>query len=137
MRAVTLSRGNGRELKTFLMKGNLVEIAVAFVMGAAFSRVVGAFTDRIVSPLVAKIFGLPDLTQLWTFGEVVNGLSTGSVGAFLAVLLDSIIVGFVMFLVVKAYDKSQAAKAEAPVEEPAAPAEDMPLLTEIRDSLRR
>jgi len=119
------------------MKGNLVEIAVAFVMGAAFSRVVDAFTDRIVSPLIAKIFGLPDLTQLWTFGEVVNGLSTGSVGAFLAVLLDFIIVGFVMFLVVKAYDKSQAAKAEAPVEEPAAPAEDMPLLTEIRDSLRR
>jgi large conductance mechanosensitive channel len=46
------------------MKGSLVEIAVAFVTGAAFSKVVGSFTDRIVSPLIAKIFGLPDLTQL-------------------------------------------------------------------------
>ncbi len=126
-----------KEFKAFLMKGNLVEIAVAFVMGAAFSKVVGAFTDRIVSPLIAKIFGLPDLTQLWTFGEVVDGIAPGSVGAFLAALLDFIIVGFVMFMVVKAYNKTQAAEAEAAAEEPAAPAEDITLLTEIRDSLRR
>ena len=125
------------EFKAFLMKGNLVEIAVAFVIGAAFSKVVGTFTDRIVSPLIAKIFGLPDLTQLWMFGEVVDGVAAGSVGAFLAALLDFIIVGFVMFMVVKAYNKAQAAEAEVAAEEPAAPAEDITLLTEIRDSLRR
>lgn len=124
-----------KEFKAFLMKGNLVEIAVAFVMGAAFSKVVGSLTDRIVSPLIAKIFGLPDLTQLWTFGEVVDGVSSGSVGAFLAAVLDFVIVGFVMFLVVRAYNRAQAAEAEA--EEPAAPSEDIVLLTEIRDSLRR
>lgn len=126
-----------KEFKAFLMKGNLVEIAVAFVMGAVFSKVVGTFTDRIVSPLIAKIFGLPDLSQLWTFGEVVDGVTAGSVGAFLAALLDFIIVGFVMFLVVKAYNKAQVAEAEDEAEEPAAPPADIALLTEIRDSLRR
>jgi large conductance mechanosensitive channel len=126
-----------KEFKAFLMKGNLVEIAVAFVMGAAFSKVVGSLTDRIVSPLIAKIFGLPDLTQLWTFGEVVDGVSSGSVGAFLAAVLDFIIVGFVMFVVVRAYNRAQAAEAEAEAEEPAVPSEDIALLTEIRDSLRR
>ena len=126
-----------KEFRDFLMRGNLVEIAVAFVMGAAFSKVVGSFTDRIASPLIAKIFGLPDLTQLWTFGEVVDGVAAGSVGAFLAALLDFIIVGFVMFLVVKAYNKAQAAQAAAEAEEPAADPADIALLTEIRDSLKR
>ena len=122
-----------KEFKDFLMKGNLVEIAVAFVMGVASSKVVGTFTDRIVSPLVANIFELPDLTQLWTFGKVVDGVSSGSVGALLAVLLDFVIVGFVMFLVVKLYNKAQAAEPEAPTVLP----EDIALLTEIRDSLRK
>lgn len=126
-----------KEFKEFLMKGNLVEIAVAFVMGAAFSRVVTTFTGRVVSPAIAKVFGLPDLDSLWTFGEVVDGVAAGSFGALLASILDFVIVAFVMFLVVKAYNKAQAQKEAEEPEEEAGPSEDVVLLTEIRDALRR
>jgi large conductance mechanosensitive channel len=125
-----------KEFKEFLMKGNLVEIAVAFVMGAAFSRVVTTFTGRVVSPAIAKVFGLPDLDGLWTFGEVVDGVAAGSFGALLAAILDFVIVAFVMFLVVKAYNKAQAQK-ESEVKEDAGPSEDIVLLTEIRDALHK
>jgi large conductance mechanosensitive channel len=127
-----------KEFKEFLMKGNLVEIAVAFVMGAAFSRVVGTLTSRVVSPLIAKVFGLPDLDSLWTFGDVVDGVAAGSFGALLAAIIDFVIVAFVMFLVVKAYNKAQAAKAEQAEEEAdPGPSEDIVLLTEIRDALHK
>ncbi len=128
-----------REFRTFIMRGNLVEIAVAFVLGAAFNGVVTAFTGRIVSPLIAMIFGLPDMSGMWLFGHIdeATGLKSGSVGAFVEAGLDFVIVAFVMFLVVKAYnaamDRSRPAEDEAPAE----PAEDIVLLREIRDSLRR
>ncbi len=128
-----------KEFKSFVMRGNLVEIAVAFVMGAAFTQVVTAFTSRIVSPLIAMVFGVPDLTGLWMFGEIdeATGIESGSVGAFVEATLDFVIVAFVMFLVVKAYNRATA-RAEAEEDAaPAEPAEETVLLREIRDSLRR
>ncbi len=126
-----------KEFKAFILRGNLVEIAVAFVIGAAFSQVVAAFTSRIVSPLIAMIVGLPDMTGMWLFGEIdeATGIKTGSLGAFVAAGLDFIIVGFVMFLVVKAYNRATAKEAEE--EAAPEPDESLELLREIRDSLRR
>ncbi len=125
-----------KEFKKFLMKGNLVEIAVAFVMGAAFSRVVSTFTARVVSPAIAKVFNLPDLDSLWTFGEEADGVPAGSFGALLAASLDFVIVALVMFMVVKAYNRTQA-QEESEAEEDPGPSEDIVLLTEIRDALRK
>jgi len=126
-----------QEFKDFINRGNLVEIAVAFVMGVAFASVVSTFTERIVSPLIGLIFDLEDLAGMGTFGKVVDGVRQGSVGAFVEALLNFIIVAFVMFLVVKAYNRMQEANAAAEEEAPAEDPEDIQLLRQIRDSLAR
>jgi large conductance mechanosensitive channel len=115
-----------KEFREFISRGNLVEIAVAFVMGVAFASVVTAFTDRIVGPLIGLVFQLDDLSGMGTFGD------NGSVGAFLQAIINFFIVAWVMFLVVKAYNRMKKPAEEVP----AAPAEDIVLLREIRDSLR-
>lgn len=127
------------EYKTFITKGNLVEIAAAFVVGVAFNQVVSTFTGRIVSPLVAMVFGLPDMTDMWLFGEIdeATGLPAGSFGAFVEVTLDFMIVGFVMFLVVRSYNRLERKAEEAEAAAPTEPSEDTLLLREIRDSLAR
>lgn len=129
-----------QEFRDFINKGNVVDIAVAFVIGAAFGRVVTAFTDRVVSPLIAMVFSAPDLSETMTFGAVdpETGAPTGSLGAFLAATIDFLIVAFVMFLVVRAYNRFTARHAEpAPPDQPDKPAEpdDVTLLREIRDLL--
>ncbi|MDH4119755.1 MAG: large conductance mechanosensitive channel protein MscL [Acidimicrobiia bacterium] len=124
-----------KEFKDFINRGNLVDIAVAFVMGLAFASVVTAFTERIVNPLLGLIFSLDGLAGLGEFGEAVgeDGFKLGSVGAFLGAVINFLIVAFVMFLVVKAYNRMQAKAEEAPAE----PTEDVLLLREIRDSLNK
>jgi len=131
-----------KEFKEFAMKGNLVDIAVAFVMGAAFSRVVTAFTGGLVAPLVGMLTG-KDLSQnKWVIKEEIKD-AAGVVtqpevallwGAFLTAIIDFIIVAFVMFLVIKAINSMK--KKEAPPPPPPTP-EDVILLREIRDALRK
>lgn len=127
-----------REFKEFINRGNLVDLAVAFVMGLAFAAVVTALTTRIVTPLIGMVFSVSDLEKVGTFGNIdeATGLPAGSVGAFLAALLNFVIVAFVMFLVVKAYNRMKA-RMEAVDEAVAEPTEEVILLREIRDSLNR
>ena len=128
-----------KEFREFITRGNLVDIAVAFVLGAAFGTVVTAFTTRIISPLIGMVFDLSGLDALWTFGplDAETGLPQGSVGAFLQASINFVIVGLVMFLVVRAYNRlrrqEEAAEPE-PVPEP--DPEHVVLLREIRDALR-
>lgn len=117
-----------QEFKDFVNKGSFLDIAVGFVMGVAFGAVISAFTDRIVNPLIGLIFSVEGLDNLWTFAG-----GEGSVGAFIGAVINFLIVAFVLFLVVKAYNRMKAAEEEAP----AAPAEDVVLLREIRDALNR
>jgi large conductance mechanosensitive channel len=129
-----------KEFKDFAMKGNLVDIAVAFVMGAAFNKVVSSFTGGIVSPLVGLIFktDFKDLKYVVNEG-VANeaGEITGEVailyGDFLTSLIDFIIVAFVMFMVIKGINKMKKKEAPAP---PSGPSE-IDLLKEIRDALKK
>jgi large conductance mechanosensitive channel len=120
-----------KEFKEFISKGNLIDIAVGFVMGVAFAAVVTTFVNRIVNPLIGLIFDVASLDSLWTFGKVdeATGLPAGSIGAFLGALLNFVIIALVLFLVVKAYNRMRAAKEEE------GPPEDIQLLREIRDSL--
>ena len=132
-----------KEFKEFAMKGNLVDIAVGFVMGAAFKEVVTAFTGGIISPLIGLIFD-SDLKALrhklkdGTLDE--TGKMVGEVwleyGTFLTNVIDFIIVAFVMFLMVKGINKMKKKEEEAAPEAPAGPSE-IELLTEIRDSLKK
>ncbi|WP_411766215.1 large conductance mechanosensitive channel protein MscL [Winogradskyella sp. A3E31] len=131
-----------KEFKEFAMKGNLVDIAVGFVMGAAFKQVVTSFTGGIVSPLIGLVFNadFKDLKYIIEEGTANDaGEMVGEVailwGDFLTNVIDFIIVAFVMFMVVKAVNRMKKKEEPAP-EEPAGPSE-IDLLTEIRDSLKK
>jgi len=112
--------------KDFIMRGNLVELAVAFIVGAAFATVVKAFTDMLLE-IIGKAGGAPKFDD-W----VVLGLT--KVGPFLSALVAFLLVSFVVyFFVVKPYE--MARRRFVRQEEDAAPAEDVQVLKEIRDLL--
>lgn len=129
-----------KEFKDFAMKGNLVDIAVAFVMGAAFNKVVSSFTGGIVSPLIGLIFqsDFKDLKYIIKEGTANDaGEVVGEVavmwGDFLTNIIDFVIVAFVMFMIVKGVNKMKKPE-EAPA--PAGPSQEE-LLAEIRDLLKK
>lgn len=131
-----------KEFKEFAMRGNLVDIAVAFVMGAAFNRVVTSFTGGIIAPLVGMLTG-KDLSQnKWVIKEETKDAAGAVVepevallwGSFLTAIIDFIIVAFVMFLIIKGIN---ALKKKEPPTPPAATPEDILLLREIRDALKK
>jgi large conductance mechanosensitive channel len=114
-----------KEFKEFISRGNLVELAVAVILGFAFTTVVQALVLGVFAPLIGAIFGRQDLSSLT--------LDIGSVTIQIGYVLDSLIVflitALVLFLVIKAYNRA------FPKEEEARPTE-IELLTEIRDALR-
>jgi large conductance mechanosensitive channel len=131
-----------KEFKEFAMKGNLVDIAVAFVMGAAFNKVVSSFTGGIVSPLIGLIFKSDFKDQKWVVTEgALNdaGEKVGEVavlwGDFLTNIIDFIIVAFVMFMIIKGINKMKKKEEPAP-EAPKGPSQE-DLLAEIRDLLKK
>lgn len=131
-----------KEFKEFAMRGNLVDIAVAFVMGAAFNRLVTAFTGGLIAPLVGMLTGKDLAQNKWVIKEEVKD-ATGAVtepevallwGSFLTSVIDFVIVAFVMFMIIKGIN---ALKKKEPPTPPAATPEDILLLREIRDSLKK
>lgn len=119
--------------KAFLMRGNVLDLAVAFVIGVAFTAVVTAIVKGIITPLIAAIFGDPDLTKVMTFE--VNG-AVFSIGLVLDALINFVLIAAaVYFVIVYPMQRlmERRARGEAPVE--AAPPEDIELLREIRDLL--
>lgn len=131
-----------KEFKEFAMKGNLVDIAVGFVMGAAFNKVVASFTGGIVSPLIGLLFNsnFNDLKYILKEGAMNEaGEKVGEVavlyGEFLTNVIDFVIVAFVMFLIVKGVNRMKK-KEEAAPEAPAGPTAEE-LLMEIRDALKK
>lgn len=131
-----------KEFKEFAMKGNLVDIAVAFVMGAAFNKVVTSFTGGIVSPLVGLIFksDFKDLKYTITegtandAGEIVGEVSV-LYGDFITNVIDFVIVAFVMFMIIKGINRMKKKEEPAP-EAPKGPSQEE-LLAEIRDLLKK
>lgn len=114
-----------RELKEFLMRGNVVDLAVAVVVGAAFTTVVASFTNDVLMQLVAAIFGKPNFDDL-TF-EIGKGVIF--YGKFLTALINFALIGTVVFFVVKAINTL------APMKEEQLEATEVELLGEIRDLL--
>lgn len=96
-----------KEFKAFILKGNLVEIAVAFIMALAFAAVVASFVADIITPIIAAIFGQPDFSSL----KIDIGDSAITYGKFLNAVITFLIVAFVMFLIVKAYNRMSGPKA--------------------------
>ncbi|MDO5523150.1 MAG: large-conductance mechanosensitive channel protein MscL [Bacteroidia bacterium] len=131
------------ELKEFLMRGNVVDMAVGIVIGAAFGKIVTSFVNDILMPPIAMLFGdhkFDELKLVLREGviqgdEVVREAITWNYGAFIQAVVDFLIVGIAIFMVIKAINKMKRKKAEAPAEPPA-PTKEEVLLTEIRDLLR-
>lgn len=131
-----------KEFKDFAMKGNLVDIAVGFVMGAAFKQVVTSFTGGIVSPLIGLIFkaDFKDLKFIAKEGIADEaGKITGEVailyGEFITNVIDFVIVAFVMFMIIKGINATKKKEEPAP-EAPKGPSQE-DLLAEIRDLLAK
>lgn len=133
------------EFKEFAMKGNLVDMAVGFVMGGAFATVVTAFIQGVFLPILAPIMGGLDLSNLKYVvaeavlgpdGEIIKEAAIVDLGVFIAALISFIIVAFVMFMIIKGMNNMQR-KAEEEPEEPAAPPAQEVLLQEIRDLLAK
>jgi large conductance mechanosensitive channel len=115
------------EFKEFVNRGNLVELAIAFILATAFAPVVLSIVENIFMPIIAAIFGQPDFSSLGFY----IGDARINYGIPLTLIINFVIIAFICFLVVKAYNKTKK-----PVEEEAAGPTEIELLTEIRDSLR-
>ena len=136
-----------REFKAFIAKGNVLDLAVAVIIGAAFATIVSSLTDDIIMPVIGAIFGGADFSNYFILLGVPDGY-TGSMsdyaalreagaamigyGAFLTAVINFLILAFVIFLLVR-WASRIVKKAE---EAPAGPSE-VDLLTEIRDELKR
>ena len=121
--------------KDFLMRGNVVDLAVAFVIGAAFAAVVKALDDGLINPLIAAVVGKPDLSQVGFF--TLNGANF-SVGIVLAALLNFVVVAAaIYFVVVLPLNKLAERRARGLEPATSSPSEEVALLTEIRDLLVR
>jgi large conductance mechanosensitive channel len=124
-------RGMIKEFREFILRGNVVDLAVAVVIGAAFGAVVTAFVADFVTPLIAAVGGKPDFAELQF---TINGSKFLYGHFFNAVFSFLIIAAVIFFLVVKPLNALAARRKKDP-EEPKAPAEDVRLLMEIRDLL--
>ena len=114
-----------KEFKDFVNRGNLVELAIAFVLATAFAPVVLSIVDDIFMPIIAAIFGPPDVSQL----GIDIGDARINYGTPLTLIINFLVIAFVCFLVVKAYNKM---KKDDAADDPS----EVELLTEIRDALR-
>ena len=135
-----------KEFKEFAVKGNVMDMAIGVVIGGAFGKIVTSLVSDIIMPLIGAVTGGLNFTEWkWVIREavmdgetVVKPALTLTWGNFIQVVFDFIIIAFCIFLVVKGMNKLK--KKEEPAPEPAAPAEpseDIKLLTEIRDLLKK
>jgi large conductance mechanosensitive channel len=119
------------EFKAFAMRGNVVDLAIAVVIGGAFGKIVTSLVDNIISPIIGVLLGGIDLTSL----ALTAGSVTLSYGKFVQAVIDFVVIAFVIFIAIKAMNSLKRKEEEAPA--PRAPSEEVLLLREIRDGLRR
>ena len=135
-----------KEFNEFAMKGNVIDLAVGVIIGAAFGKIVDSLVNDIIMPVVGKIFGGLDFTNYFikladgpagvpqTYADLKKaGVALLAYGNFITVLINFIILAFIIFMMVKQMNRM---KREAPPAAPAAPPEEVQLLRQIRDSLK-
>lgn len=137
-----------KEFKEFAIKGNMVDMAIGIIIGAAFSTVVNSIVKDIFTPLIAAIFKAPDFSNQFIVlsnpkgaqfdtieGAMQAGATVLSYGVFLNAVISFLIVAFVLFMLVKGINRLRR-KEEAAPPPPPAPTREEELLTEIRDAIR-
>ncbi len=136
--------GMMQEFKEFAMRGNVVDMAVGVIIGGAFGKIVDSFVKDVVMPPIGAMMGGVDFKSLYlnlgpdTFATLAEAEKAGAplikYGNFINTMVDFLIVAFVIFMAIKALNKM---KKEAPPAEPAPTPEDILLLREIRDTLKK
>ena len=120
-----------KEFQTFALRGNVIDLAIGVIIGAAFNKIVGSLIDHVITPLLLKpaldAANLQHLEELTLFGTV-------KYGTFISAVINFILVAFVLFLIVKGINSTKAKEAAAP---PPGPSAEVKLLTEIRDLLKK
>jgi len=135
------------EFKEFALKGNVMDLAVGVIIGGAFGKIVDSMVNDLIMPIVGAIFGNLDFSSMFAvLGKIPEGTARNLVelkkagvpvfayGNFITIAVNFAILAFIIFLMVKQMNKMKKAEASAT---PAAPAEDVVLLREIRDSLKK
>ena len=126
------------EFKEFAMRGNVIDLAVGVVIGAAFGKIVTALVEKVIMPPIGWLIGQVDFSDLsWTLAEATEGKEAVVIGygEFLNTIIQFIIVAFAIFMLIKALNK--LARKKPAEEAPAAPSEEVLLLREIRDNLKK
>lgn len=135
-----------KEFKEFAVKGNVIDLAVAVIIGGAFGKIVTSFVNDIVMPPIGLLIGGVDFKKLVIVmkeavlddaGEVVTAAVTLNYGAFIQNVVDFTIIAFVIFLAVKAMNNMKKKEEAAPAPPPPAPPKSEVLLEEIRDLLKK
>jgi len=133
-----------KEFKAFIMKGNVLDLAVAVIIAGAFGAIIKSLVNDVIMPPIGQLLGGVDFSELkYVMAEAVMNAegetTTAEVairyGTFINTIITFIIVAFAIFMIIKAYNKSQKPEEEAP-EAPPEPTKEEVLLTEIRDALR-
>lgn len=126
-----------KDFKAFAMKGNVIDLAVAVVIGAAFGKIVTSLVENIIMPLVGILTGGIDLTEKWKFGSA-EGDAQVALGVFVQSIIDFLIIAFAIFMALRLISKLNRKKEEAVVEEPTPELDAKEeLLKEIRDLLKK
>ena len=135
-----------QEFKKFAMRGNVVDMAVGIIIGAAFGKIVSSFVNDVIMPPIGMLMGNVDFSQLFIdlsgqeYASLAAaqeaGAATINYGIFINTVLDFVIVAFAIFMVIRAMNKMQKQEEEKPAEPPK-PSEEVLLLQEIRDALKK
>lgn len=134
-----------KEFREFIERGNVIEFAVAFILGLAFNAIVKSLVNDMIMPVVGLVTGGADFTNRFivlgsgSFDTLVAaqeaGVATLNYGVFINTVIEFIIIAFVLFMMVRTYNRFRRKQEEAPAEPPAPPRQEV-LLEEIRDALR-
>ena len=127
------------EFKAFVMRGNVLDLAVGVIIGAAFGKIVASLVNDIFMPIIGMILGNIDFTTLEIkIGEPVEGAEQAAIkyGMFIQEIVNFLIIALCIFMFIKLINKVQKKKDEAPAPAPEPTKEEL-LLTEIRDSLKK
>lgn len=128
-----------KEFKSFVMKGNILDLAVAVIIGAAFKVIVTSLVKDIIMPPIGVMLGgvdFSDLSYLVQAATPETQAVTINYGTFFQTVIDFLIIAFVIFMIIKAYNQTQKKKEEEPASPPA-PSNEEVLLAEIRDLLKK
>jgi large conductance mechanosensitive channel len=137
----------GSEFKEFALKGNVMDLAVGVIIGGAFGKIVDSVVGDLIMPIVSKVFGGLDFSNYYvglagqaaglTLEEAKKGGAVFAYGNFITILLNFVILAFIIFMMIKQMNRLKREAPAEPPAPPAPPAEDIVLLREIRDALKK